>query len=1439
MQVKSKSVRFLFIWTICFALLLSLALPPTAAEANGKPHTSVNEAKEVKPEDKVNKRLQKQFSEKNTVTFLVKMKEQADTEKAAQEAAKQAKKQKLTRAQSKQMKRSAVVSELRIIADETQHELKQYLQKKKKAGKVKEFQTFYVVNALAVTANETVMKDLAQFPEVEKILPNETRQIIGLEEKKGKNQPQSASIEWNVEQIGAPQVWAMGIDGSGTVVASIDSGVQWDHPALKEKYRGYDPANPNQPNHAFNWFDAVNGQAAPYDDLDHGTHVTGTMVGQEPDGSNTIGVAPGAQWIAVKAFSAAGGTDVDLLAAGEWILAPKDADGNPHPEKAPDVVNNSWGGGRGLNEWYRPMVQNWRAAEIFPEFSAGNTTLFNPGGPGSVANPANYPESFATGATDINKRLASFSLQGPSPYDEIKPEISAPGVNIRSSVSGSGYQGGWNGTSMSGPHVSATVALLKQANASLTVDELEEILLSTAEPLTDSTFPESPNNGYGHGLVDAFGAVSSVVSGLGEIRGQVVEEGEDTEPPTYEHEAPVETYNKMNLPLTVQARDNVSVTEVQLEYRYEEKWKKVTATRTAGHFRDGTYQAVIPGDHVTKPSLTYRWKIRDFGGNETVSNTYDVTVKPGITVGYTQDFESKPDGWYSFGENNSWQWGVPTSGPGQAASGENVYATNLSGNYANNANMTLMMPPVDLPEGDSFLTFQQWYNLEARYDFGHLLISTDQENWTQLLRQDGTTDGWQQTAVDLSEYAGQRIYLAFNVTTDSSIVRPGWYIDDIALTDEASEVTQTGLDKRGGKTDKSKNKHMVDPDTLLPAKQKAGQIAAPESQASGERSQIIPAALPLGAQVSVLETGRSVTTNPQDGSYRLLHPAGEFTVRAETYGYRSADQRVLVERDGTTTANFVLEPIPRGTITGTVTNERTGEPITHATIYLREDAAVQPVQTDENGRYTLEAYEGSYTLHVSAPGYYSSEAVVKVDGSGQVEQEFSLKPFIGVPGEIGYDDGTAENARAFYDAGNGWAVRMSLEEGREQAMVTAGVFRFWDTEWPVPGGTDFQVAVYDASGADGAPGKKLAGPIDATANRDGSWTTVDLSDQGVIVDDDFYIVYIQTHPNPNTPGLATDENGPHTGRSWQWVGGSWSPTPTSEGNYMIRARVDYEVTAPTITSPADGNFTNQERITVEGKASPSTNITLYNNGTEAGSAPIGDDGTFAVEISLTEGENELTAVASTERGETDPSTPVTVILDQDKPALTIDKPIDGWKTNREAVTVAGTATDAHLDWVKVNGSKAKMEEDGSYSLRILLEEGENLIEVTAADKAGNKQSRQIRVDAKFAIDPVKNLKPEEDIYLKSGESVKIQFDSEPGLKGTYIVHMPLTNLPANATELPLQEQGDGHYVGYWTATSNLKDIRGAVVEVILKDDYGNEVRKRAEGKLFINTKKKK
>src|SRR5699024_11186838 len=215
---------------------------------------------------------------------------------------------------------------------------------------------------------------------------------------------------------------------------------------------------------------------------------------------------------------------------------------------------------------------------------------------------------------------------------------------------------------------------------------------------------------------------------------------------------------------------------------------------------------------------------------------------------------------------------------------------------------------------------------------------------------------------------------------------------------------------------------------------------------------------PLGAKVSVLETGSTTNADSEDGHYTLMSSPGTFTVKAETYGYESDEQEVDVDADETTEANFKLEELAQSTVTGTITDEDTGEPIEGATLLLVEDANVEPVETDEHTQYSLTVNEDTYTLKVIAKTYHDTEDGVELNNEDNLNIE--PEPFYTVPGgEIAYDDGVADNARAFYDSGNSWAVKMSLPEGKEKAVVTDGVFKFWNPEFPVPGGTDFAVEV--------------------------------------------------------------------------------------------------------------------------------------------------------------------------------------------------------------------------------------------------------------------------------------------------------------------------------------------------------------------------------------------
>lgn len=1431
-----KVRKFITVFAAIF-LILSTALPFQAAAVSGEEVSVSKQKVTLQGEtDKISKKVLNEFADKEKVTFLIKFKEKADTTAVAKNAEKKAKSQKLTPYQTELAVRSSVISELKATATKSQDNVLQFLDKQVQEGKAKDVQSFYIVNAVAVTATKEVMEKLAAYPEVEKILPNEKRYLLPSSSEKNGSEVNNEvnSLAWGVERIGAPEVWSMGIDGSGVVVAAIDTGVEWDHPALKEKYRGYNPET-GEVDHEFAWYDTATNTTQPYDDEGHGTHVAGTMVGGEPDGSNQIGVAPGAKFMMVKAFLGRTATDIDLLEAGQIILEPLDKDGNPRPDMAPDVVNNSWGGGSGIDEWYIDVVRAWRDAGIVPVFSAGNADLFNPQVPGSIASPANYPESIAVGATDSSDNLASFSLLGPSPYGELKPELSAPGVAVRSSVPGGGYAA-YNGTSMASPHVSGTIALLLQANNNLNVDQIEQILTETATPMTNSDYPESPNNAFGHGIVNAYDAVASVVSGLGVVKGQVTEEGEDTEAPVIEHEAPGPTFEGMPVQLEATVTDNVSITAVEVEYYKEDgSTGVVEATQVSGDHKHGVFAATIPGEDVVAGQLTYHFKAVDFGGNETVTDDFAIEVQETPTVGYFQDFEDNIAGWITYGENNVWEWGTPTSGPGEAYSGEKLMATDLDGPYPNYSYSALEAPPIKVPEdGNAYLQFTHWYNFERNWDYGYVFISDDNgSTWYLMDVYTDMSNGWLHEEINLSQFAGKTIRISFDMDTDVSIVRDGWYIDDVRISDTSlGTQKKLGIEKGDKKPAASEKAKKGQREPVKERPDLTNKLAKAENKA---KSEAVIANLPLEAKVTVVESGRSVATNPADGSYSMLHAAGDFTLLAESYGYRSQQQQVTIVENEETTANFTLEELPKGMVSGKVTNAQTGEPIENARIFLMEDANIEPAVTDEEGNYSLTAYEGTYTMKIVAPLYSDQEIEVTVEGESEQVIDVALEPFIGYPGEIGYDDGTAENARAFYDAGNGWAVRMSLEEGAEKALVTGGLF-FIDEDWPVPGGTEFQVAVYDATGTDGAPGNRIAGPFDATALRNGEWTYVDLSDQGIVVEGDFYMTFIQTAPYPDTPGLAMDENGPYAARSWKLVDGTWSQAPSSEGNYMIRATVEYEIDAPLITSPENNSFTNEETVTVTGTTVPNVDIAIFNNDEEVAVVTSDEEGAFRAEISLEYGENSLLARVKSDRGYSAPSESILVTYDGEAPEVTITAPKNGQKYNREVITVTGTVVDDYLDSVTVNGTKANVT-GNEYSARIILDEGENVITVVAKDRAGNETVQEVTIAVDYTAPVIENVKPDKDYYLNAGESVAIEFTSEPGLRATYSIHMPLTNVRggqvSNVTELPLMEIEPGRYVGYYTVTSNIV-AEGAVVEVKAVDAFGNEARKLSTGKLYLN-----
>lgn len=440
--------------------------------------------------------------------------------------------------------RTAVFTTLMTTTQAQQAALRATLDRQLQAQQITGYQPFYIVNALAVEGSLETVVELAQRADVARLVANYP--LFKADEPTATPVADAAPLQaagataldpenWNIALVRADQVWNnLGVSGAGAVVAGFDTGVTFRHPALVRQYRGYQ--GNNQFNHNYNWFEpdsllysdgnlGPSVSSEPRDCDNHGTHTMGTSVGSGEGSGNAVGMAPGAQWIAVPGIcynTMSGGIrdDIGGLKAFQWLLCPTDLTGDlatADCSKAPDVVNNSWGSANPVNEVLRPAIQALRAANIAPVFAAGNPDA----GAGSIGTPANAPEAITVGATDGNDQVASFSGRGPSFYaGEQKPELSAPGVAVKSTVGNSSYTTA-SGTSMAAPHVTGLIALMVSADLrdgvrDFSVDELERFMTYTAVDLGTP----GPDNDYGFGRIDAFAAVSWVLQ-AGDLRGAV------------------------------------------------------------------------------------------------------------------------------------------------------------------------------------------------------------------------------------------------------------------------------------------------------------------------------------------------------------------------------------------------------------------------------------------------------------------------------------------------------------------------------------------------------------------------------------------------------------------------------------------------------------------------------------------------------------------------------------------------------------------------------------------------------------------------------------------------------------------------------------------------------------------------------------------------------
>ncbi|HUU95362.1 MAG TPA: S8 family serine peptidase [Phycisphaerae bacterium] len=691
-----------------------------------------------------------------------------------------------------------VVFALQATAAATQGNLLTHLNALQQCGRIEEFQPFWVANSIRVDAPKDVIGELAARPDVGMIYfnyPIETIEPVA-EPAKGPDGIRSREPEPGLIAVRAPEVWAMGFTGEGILVATLDTGVDGNHPALASRWRGVaDPRYDGHPEWA--WFDPVTHTTFPQAFGSHGTHTMGTVCGGAP--GDQIGVAPGAQWIHAAVIDRVSipQTIADAKLAFQWMLDP-DEDPSTNWD-VPAVCSNSWR--LATYHGYPPCWDEfWSYLDACE--AAGIVILFSAGNEGPAPQTIGRPPDRATteymccavGAVDAQNPnppwpVAGFSSRGPSyctPGGEeaIKPELAAPGVNVRSSVPGGGYQGdGWSGTSMASPHVNGAVALVRQACPDLTVQQVLQILYDTAH----DQGPNGNDNDYGFGMLDAYEAVQlaqSMCSGLWISFPSGLPDMLTPGEPTL-----------IDVKITANDEDYVEGSGM-LHYRYSgDEFQTVPFVPQGGDM----YQATLPAAHCDDtPEFYFSAEGTESGVVYMPPNAPDETYSavvavPEFVTTFTDDLDTDP-GWTT---QSQWAFGQPTGGGGEYGgpdptsghTGSNVYGYNLQGDYPD------YMPEYHLTSTaidctgliNVHLKFWRWLGVEQpAYDHAYIRVSNDGTNWTTVWQNptEITDYSWVEMDVDISAAADDEptVYLRWTMgTTDGGWRYCGWNIDDVQL----------------------------------------------------------------------------------------------------------------------------------------------------------------------------------------------------------------------------------------------------------------------------------------------------------------------------------------------------------------------------------------------------------------------------------------------------------------------------------------------------------------------------------------------------------------------------------------------------------------------------------------------------------------------------------
>ena len=441
----------------------------------------------------------------------------------------------LTRDMDNETAREFVINEMQRFTGIAQANVSDVM-RNQKANTVRNLQFFWIFNGFACESSADVISMLSKRTDIKIVCDDKKRKMIPDDLEPKPVQSQTKGNAWNVEKVNADDVWGYngdtGYTGNGVIVAVIDSGVNYNHTDISSNMWN---GGSTYPHHGY---DFVNDDNDPMDDNGHGTHCAGTVAGYGTNGTQT-GIAPNAIIMALKALDYKGdGGSVDIIDAMEFALS-----------HGADVLSMSLGAaGVGGFYAYRDAMITLKTARVAAAVAAGNEgdelsdypVPYNVGAPGNCPPPYLHPDqtliggtsaTISVGATNNNDQKASFSSIGPVTWADgeyignyndysysegsttqiglIRPDVVAPGVDITSLAynSNTGYCE-MSGTSMATPCVAGVIALMLEADPTLTPADIDRILETTAVKCEGET---KKNNRTGSGRVDVLAAINAVL----------------------------------------------------------------------------------------------------------------------------------------------------------------------------------------------------------------------------------------------------------------------------------------------------------------------------------------------------------------------------------------------------------------------------------------------------------------------------------------------------------------------------------------------------------------------------------------------------------------------------------------------------------------------------------------------------------------------------------------------------------------------------------------------------------------------------------------------------------------------------------------------------------------------------------------------------------------